>query len=244
MTGIPYGPEWPTSRQMDSAYTSPTSFVTSPGSSDESPCPSDTDWPSAPSLAATSSPTPEIRIHNGDSRANRREHRIASVHNGASSRELEHRRLHTASPRLSPGGKRRQPSGSEDFSATHSCSHSSSHPSQHRPRPDHHHRHHTCMLNTELDTSGTDYKENRSDRLAQLESPFQSLGDFDDAADASFTPGSVTEGRDSSGLLNGGFLLTRSDSCSSFMSWRSDVEMASLFPEEADSSSHTKCIAK
>ena len=218
MTGIPYGPEWPTTRQMDSAYTSPTSYL-SPGSSEGSPCPSETDWPSAPALAATSSPAPGKDGHSRDSGRGRHSYCLVSPETDAE----HHYDARQTCPKTAMQPSVSKSSGSGAMTNSRLAPHGSLH-------PDHAKRRYSDQINHGCTSSHIQDRDERrgsgGDRHAHLESPFRSLADFDDVRQG--------EGREGSGSLNGGPLLTRSDSCSSFMSWRSDQEMASLFPEEAD----------
>ncbi|RUS84236.1 hypothetical protein EGW08_007988 [Elysia chlorotica] len=156
MTGIPYGPEWHTTRQMDSAYTSPTSCL-SPRSSDGSPSPSEIEWSHGPTPGTASPPT------------------VPTV---------DHAEEVTCTPRM------RNPA-------------------------------HPAAMTGHVSSAERQVHSSSLSVLPALESPFRSLADFDEVG-----PGE--------GLMSGGSLLTRSDSCSSFMSWRSDQEMASLFPDEVD----------
>ena len=236
MTGIPYGPEWMTTRQMDSAYTSPTSCL-SPGSSDGSPCPSDIDWPHAPTLGSSSSPRSEVEAHGRDLRLDRYDHRRHSPETDVNypHRSRSARPQHKVSRSETTNEKGCGNPGPNPTIAINNRLHRrSSSPSEYNGyrHMNHFHPEHaesnTCYSH-DMRGSGEDRLQQKFDRLAHLESPFRSLADFDQL--------DHSEGRESVGLMSGGPLLTRSDSCSSFMSWRSDQEMAGLFPDEVETSS-------
>ncbi|GFR97787.1 hypothetical protein ElyMa_006333100 [Elysia marginata] len=237
MTGIPYGPDWPATRQMDSAYTSPTSCL-SPRSSDDSP--SDTDWPATRALGATSSPTQEVSCRDAHFRSSRRDHCASSVVDNANYRHQSQQarspyELSQHTPTVQAESRTSRPN--QTITPSNRL-----HPRFSSPAESNRRRHgvqtgseQTCYQNTfgadqERRGSGPDRLLRQFDNLAHLESPFKSLADFNELG--------AGEGcREGAGLMSGGPLLTRSDSCSSFMSWRSDQEMASLFPDEADSGS-------